>query len=217
MQSSVRVDARANEEGTTRGRIIAAAEQLFAKLGFDGVSLRKIALTAGVPVGLVSYHFGGKLGVYQAIFESRTPVLVEQRQAGLALAALEVDPERQLELIVKAVLLPMLKLRTTKGCNWIGALLARELSDPRSVERQIVQKLFDPVATLVTTQLQLALPDRSKAEIHWAYQSMIGTMVFVIADVGRISRLSDGAADPEDVDATLRYLLSILLNGLRSR
>ena len=61
------------------------------------------------------------------------------------------------------------------------------------------------------------MPERSEAEIHWAYQTVIGTMVYVMADVGRIRRLSAGQADPDDVDGTLRHLLSILLDGLSRR
>jgi AcrR family transcriptional regulator len=207
----------AAERGTARERIVAAAEELFARLSFDGVSLRNIAQQAGVPVGLVSYHFGGKLGVYQAIFEARAPVIVEQRQAGLALAELEENPDRRLELILKALLLPMLKLRSTEGRQHFGTILAREVSDPGSSERGIIQRLFDPVANAFIEQLRLTMPERSEAEIHWAYQTVIGTMTYVMADVGRISRLSAGQADPYDVDGTLHHLLSILLDGLRRR
>lgn len=217
MQKSGEVETPAAERGTTRERIVAAAEELFARLSFDGVSLRNIAQQSGVPVGLVSYHFGGKLGVYRAIFESRGPAIVEQRKAGLALAELEEDPERRLELILKALLLPMLKLRATEGKHHFGIIMAREVNDPSSSERGIIQELFDPVANAFIEQLRIALPEHSEAEIHWAYQCAIGTMVYTMVDVGRISRLSAGSADPDDVDGTLRHLLSILLNGLRRR
>lgn len=217
MQKPSDAELPATERGTTRERIVAAAEELFARLSYEGVSLRNIAQQSGVPVGLVSYHFGGKLGVYRAIFDSRVPSVVEQRQAGLALAELEKNPDRRLELILKALLLPMLKLRSTDGRQHFGVILAREVSDPSSSERGIIQQMFDPVANAFIEQLRRTLPERSEAEIHWAYQTVIGTMVYVMADVGRISRLSAGIADPEDIDGTLRHLLSILLDGLRRR
>jgi AcrR family transcriptional regulator len=200
----------------TQERILAAAEQLFADAGYEGTSIRQIALKARVPVALIGYHFGGKLGVYRRVFESHAPTLVAERRAGLALAALEQDPDRRLAAIVKAVLVPMLGLRSAEGRQSLGRLLAREVSDPRSVERGIIQDLLDPIAAAVTDLLGTTLPERSAAEIHWAYQMMIGTMTFIMIDAGRIRRISGGACDPEDVDATIRHVIPLILNGFRS-
>ena len=200
----------------TQERILAAAEELFAEAGYEGTSIRQIALKAGVPVALISYHFGGKRGLYRRVFESHAPTLVAERRAGLALAALEQNPDRRLAAIVKAVLVPMLGLRSAEGRQSLGRLLAREVSDPRSVERGITQDLLDPIAAAVTDLLGATLPGRSAAEIHWAYQMMIGTMTFIMADAGRIQRISGGACDPEDVDATIRHITPLILDGFKN-
>ena len=42
----------------TRDRILLAAEELFSKDGFSGVSLRKITGEAGVDLALIKYYFG---------------------------------------------------------------------------------------------------------------------------------------------------------------
>ncbi len=204
----------AGMDGTARSRILSAAEEVFATMGYDAASLRQIALHAEVPPGLVAYHFNGKLGLYRAVFERRTPAVVEQRRAGLAMARLEDNPGRRLELILKAVLVPMLELTAQENGGHFALLLAREVSDPRSVERGIVQDMLDPIAHAVIEQLRTALPGRSAATANWAYQAVIGTMVFVMADGGRIGRLSGGAADPKDMEATLRHLVAFFLTGL---
>ena len=203
-------------DGSARSRILSAAEEVFATMGYDAASLRQVALQAEVPPGLVAYHFGGKLGLYRAVFERRTPSVVEQRRAGLAMARLEDDPKRRLELILKAVLVPMLELTAQENGVHFALLLAREVSDPRSVERGIVQDMLDPIAHAVIEQIRAALPGRSAAAANWAYQAVIGTMVFVMADGGRIGRLSGGAADPKDMEATLRHLVAFFLTGLTS-
>jgi len=204
-----------SDERKARERILVAAEELFAEFGFDGVSLRQIAARADVPVGLASYHFATKLGIYRAVFELRTPVVVEQRRAGLALAVLEEDSERRLEMIIKAIVLPMLNLRAAEHHNHFGVLLAREVNDPRSIERGIIHEMIDPIAKIVIEHFRILLPHRSTAQIHWAYQVMVGAMTFAMSDAGRISRLSNGAADPDDPAATMRYLLEIMMHGLR--
>ncbi|WP_428391643.1 TetR/AcrR family transcriptional regulator [Lichenicoccus sp.] len=213
--SASRDAARLPEDATARTRILDAAEEFFSEYGFDGTSLRQIALRAGVPAGLIGYHFTGKLGLYCALFESRTPSIVEQRNIGLALAELEDDPDRRLELILKAVLVPMLRMTSQDSGSRFGLLLAREVSDPRSSERGIVEKMLDPIAVAVTDQLRTLLPKHSEAEIHWAYHTIVGAMTYMMLDSGRIVRLSKGAADPRNVDAMIRHLTALLLKCLQ--
>lgn len=56
-----------NADQTTAARIRDAALRLFAAHGFDRTSVRQIAAEAGVPVGLVNYHFGSKDGLRDAV------------------------------------------------------------------------------------------------------------------------------------------------------
>jgi AcrR family transcriptional regulator len=203
------------DDRSTRVRILATAEQEFAELGFDGASLRQIAIGAKVPVALVSYHFKGKLALYREVFRWRYPNIVEQRRTGLSLAQMEDDPDRRLEMIVKAVLVPMLKLRADESSRPSGILLARESADPKVADRGIVHEIFDPVAHETIDLLKQTISGKSETEIVWGYQMIIGTMLFIMGDTGRSSEMSHGACDPNDVDATIRNILPVLLNGLR--
>jgi hypothetical protein len=107
-------------------------------------------------------------------------------------------------------------LRAAEGRQSLGRLLAREVSDPLSVERGIIQDLLDPIAATVTDLLQATQRERSAAEIHWAYQMIVGTMTFIMVDAGRIRRISGGACDPENVDATIQHIVPLILDGLRN-
>lgn len=62
-------------------QIIETAEGLFAKKGFDGTSVRDIAEEAGINVAMISYYFGSKEKLLEAIFEvkiGRVQVRVEE-------------------------------------------------------------------------------------------------------------------------------------------
>ena len=52
----------------TKQALLSAAEELFALKGFDATTVREISDKAGVNLSLVSYHFGGKKGIYEACF-----------------------------------------------------------------------------------------------------------------------------------------------------
>ena len=93
-------------------------------------------------------------------------------------------------------------------------ILAREVSDPSANNREIVSELFDPVARLMLDAIGDALPDRSLEEVHWAYHVMLGAMVFIMADAGRIYRLSEGRCDPDDEHATATHMVALLVAAL---
>lgn len=54
----------------TKEQLMTAALHLFSLSGYAGTSVKEIADNAGVNISLVSYHFGGKEGLYKACLES---------------------------------------------------------------------------------------------------------------------------------------------------
>lgn len=52
-------------------QIMETAERLFAERGFDGTSVRDIADEAGINVAMISYYFGSKEKLMEALFECR--------------------------------------------------------------------------------------------------------------------------------------------------
>lgn len=68
--------------------LIAAATPLFAAKGLSGVNVREIARAAGANPSLISYHFGGKEGLYAAV--------IREQFAGLGriavIADMDIDP-----------------------------------------------------------------------------------------------------------------------------
>src|SRR5262245_38712146 len=59
-----------HDDPEVRARILAAAEELFARQGFAGASIRDIATSAGVTGAMVHYYFGNKEGLYRALLEN---------------------------------------------------------------------------------------------------------------------------------------------------
>jgi AcrR family transcriptional regulator len=198
-----------------RQRILDAAQRVFADFGYDGASMRQIADAAGVPVALVSYHFGSKDGLYRAVFYRRVPAIVDQRHAGIAIAMSEPDLDRRLELLVKVLVMPWLRMRARDKDPSLGRLLAHESIDPNAEARGIIRDLFDPVAREILAALASALPGRSVADVAWAYQFMLGAMVYVMSDAGRIARLSEGRSHPDDEEAAVAHMVAFLTAGIR--
>lgn len=69
---------------TTKERILTAAEELFARHGFDGASLRQLTAAAGVNLAAVNYHFGSKDRLIEEVFRRRLDQLNGHRMTALS-------------------------------------------------------------------------------------------------------------------------------------
>jgi TetR/AcrR family transcriptional regulator len=81
----------------TREAILAAAEDLFARHGFEGTSMQRIGEAAGVARSTPAYFFGSKEDLYRAVldrlFERANTVLAPAHEAAAR------DPKRPREAI----------------------------------------------------------------------------------------------------------------------
>lgn len=62
--------AEKRDPQATRCALLEAGAELFSEKGYDAVSVEDLARRAGVNKALISYHFGGKRGLYVAVLES---------------------------------------------------------------------------------------------------------------------------------------------------
>jgi AcrR family transcriptional regulator len=86
----------------TRGRILKAALELFAREGYSGASIRKIAREVGVTEGAIYAHFEGKRTIYEALVaQAGPPVILEELATGNLPASAE--PESFVRLLARRV------------------------------------------------------------------------------------------------------------------
>jgi len=86
--------------GRTAERLRAAALELFAQSGFEGVSIQDVAAAARVSTPTVHYHFRDKLELWQAAMLGLR-ALMDAKSELLSLIAHEADPVVQLKLLMR--------------------------------------------------------------------------------------------------------------------
>lgn len=69
------------EEPKTRAVILEAAKQALLETGYAGLSTRKIADSAGVPLSQIHYHFGSKQGLVLEVLEEENRKLLDRQQS----------------------------------------------------------------------------------------------------------------------------------------
>lgn len=57
-------------------RLLQAGLELFAKEGYDKVSIRQLADASQTNSAMISYYFGGKQGLYEAVMEQQIHALI---------------------------------------------------------------------------------------------------------------------------------------------
>lgn len=123
-----------SKQGATdaKRRLIEAAEALFARGGFESVSLRQIAAKAGQRNHhAVQYHFGSREGLVQAIFDFRMQQMEPARGDMLVAAERDMklgDPRTLIEIIY----LPQLALVDRRGNHYYSSFLCQYLLRARS-------------------------------------------------------------------------------------
>jgi len=109
--------------GSTKGRILAAAEAVFAAHGYEGASTREIAAQAGVNISSLHYHWASKDALYVAVFQD-----VFDRLTALLRGTLgKLAEERSREVVVARVM---------------GELVAF-LADNPTVPKLLVRRLLE--------------------------------------------------------------------------
>ncbi len=110
----------------TRARIMEAAGELFASLGFAETTGKAIAAHAHVDLASINYHFGSRSGLYQAVLIEGHRRLVDH--AGLRrLAEGSLPATEKLRLLIEALV-----DRYMQASGWHVRVLARELLSPSS-------------------------------------------------------------------------------------
>ena len=158
-----------SEQATTRGdatrdALIAAALRVFGRDGFHAARTRAIAEAAGVNLALIGYHFGGKGGLYLAVFEHiAAQVLLRQRAPIESIEEILREPDDDIDASTReSRYLPALLrfvdgmaalLTSRESAGW-AQLILREQQAPTSAFELLYERLMGRVLGLLTQLLQ---------------------------------------------------------------
>ena len=126
-------------------QILQVAERLFAEKGFDGTSIRNIAKEAGINIAMVSYYFGSKEKMLEALIFSRT---TDVRMLLENILKEEIEPMDKLDKLVDLYMARVYKNR---------CLYQIVNSESANVKRALSLKSFTEVKKRNLESLQLII------------------------------------------------------------
>jgi len=158
----------------TRHRLLEAAGDVFARLGFRDATIREICRLAEANVSAVKYHFGDKERLYLATLE----YTIACSTAHYPFAPAEdprLSPNDQLRMFIG---LFMRRLLDSGRPAWHGRLLLRELTEPTEGFEIIAKEIHENLVSRVTRILRGLLPGATDEQLRDAAYGVIGQCTF---------------------------------------
>jgi AcrR family transcriptional regulator len=178
----------------TRSAILTAAERLYAERGFSDVTLRDIVAEANVNLAAVNYHFGSKDDLIAELFVTRSIALNRERLHELRAAEEKGGGRADIHDILRALVAPV--MRDCLGPE--NARSTREIDHLRKF----------------AAAMKRALPGRSEVELYWGLHFALAMAHHTIRESERLTKLSDGQCDLDDVAGVIERVVSVAAMGL---
>lgn len=203
--------------GDTRESILDAAEDLFSKHGFYGVTIREVAREAGVDTALVHYYFGAKRGLFDAVFLRRAEVWNNERVDAINRYARDNAGRMTLEGLLEAFLRPPFQWSLKGGPGWkhYSALVAQTNANP-TFGGETMARYFDPAIRRLIELIRQVLPDAHEVDLYWAYHNLSGALTLTLGETGRLDRLSGGLCRSGDLESACDYMVRFAAAGFRA-
>src|ERR1700761_5122495 len=110
----------------TRRRLIDAAGEIFADVGFERATVKQITDRAEASLAAVNYHFSDKQELYYEVLLEAQRASIETMHS-LERLPLDLSPQDRLRAFIEMFLRNHLDPHRP---NWHGSLLARETAEP---------------------------------------------------------------------------------------
>jgi TetR/AcrR family transcriptional regulator, regulator of cefoperazone and chloramphenicol sensitivity len=220
---------RGDRGDSTRRALIEAAITEFARGGFHAASTREIARSAGANQALIGYHFGGKEGLYLAVFQ----FISEQIQARVGSAAGPIDAYLA-QIQVRSALTTQEREQCITHLMQLVEGMVRLHTDPRTMpwaqlilrEQQSPTKAFDILyegfmgrnLDLVTRLIQRLRPEFSRDEAALCVITVLGQiLIFRVAHSTLLRHMDWQDIGPTEIGIILKQIKVNLTAMLHSK
>jgi AcrR family transcriptional regulator len=202
----------------TRTAILNAAERLYADRGFGDVTLRDIVAAAGVNLAAVNYHFGSKDELIAELFVTRSIATNRERLNELKAAEEAGGGRASIDAILRALVGPTLRgcLGPDRDRSTAARFMIRASIESVPPIRRIKNREIDHLRKF-SAAMRRSLPDRSEVDLYWGLHFALAMAHQTVRDGERLTRLSDGVCDLDDVAGIIDRVVAVSVMALTGR
>lgn len=201
----------------TRNLILDVAEQLFAEKGYVLTATREIAQLANVRQSMISYYFQTKRALFEAVFKRRAMHLSELRSRYLDELLETTGGKPTVAEVIRAYLAPQFELkRSGAGGLAFVRMQSRLHNEPEELAFKLRRDVYDQCTKRYIAVLEGLLPQVDPADINWRMVFLVGTYMYMLADVDRLEDLSDGRFRTGNPDELIARMTNFLATGFQA-
>ena len=196
----------------TRGKLLAAAGEIFAEKGFRETTIAEICLKAGVNIAAVNYHFGSKEALYSEAWRHAFAQSIEAHPPDDGVAA-DAPVEERLRGQVTALL-----HRISDPNNREFRFLQREFSNPTGLLEDVIREEIRPLQQRTEKLVRELLgPQVAEEEVQFCEVGIISQCINPMVIRSRQDPDGKSPGGPrriEDIEAYARHVVAFSLAGI---
>lgn len=202
----------------TRERVLQTAEELFAKRGFEAVSIRDITRQCGANVASINYHFGGRTKLISEVMMRHVQPVNEERLARLDSARQkwgnkQIPVEELIEAWVRPLITRVKKSHLPDRLFY--QLCGRIFSQHGEGLPSEVEAHWIPVWQRFFKFFSASLPQLDAEELAWRMHFTMGGMIHLLGHQDALERhLPDVSGNPT-IEISLSRLIRYASAGFR--
>jgi AcrR family transcriptional regulator len=206
---------KAKDKPGTRDKILDVAEIEFSTRGYEATSLRMISEANDINLGLIHYYFGGKEGLFAAVFLRRSKNLVNRRVTLLAEARRRHGRSPvPVADIVRCFVAPMVEMfKEGEGPRAYIRLQGLLRSDPSASSRKLRGEAFNNTNKTFIEEIRKSCPHLTPASAVWRFSAMVSAYYSLVSQNIRVEELSGGLCDTSNIDDAAAELLPFVVGG----
>lgn len=157
--------SQANLRRATRDEILRASMPLFARHGYDGVSMRELAAAVGVQAAALYYHFPDKPSLYLAVMEH---AFRDRLQAPMAALTGDAPPFRRLQRFIATMVAEL-----SENPDLLLLLQRERIDGDEARHKLLVDRLFTPPLLALVGLMRELAPDRDATLVVMSVTGMV--------------------------------------------
>ena len=204
---------RQRDTKATREALLDAAADLIAERGFEGTTVDAIAKRARVNKAMISYHFGGKRGLYGALLAG---ILTGMATRLEAVRAWDAPPEQRMTAFI-AAFREMVRVQPAAP----QIMLREAISGGRHLDRKILPN-FLTIFTVLQGILEQGTRDGRFRPVNpvLTQVGLVGSLMFFFATEAfrlRVVQELGIESGPMEAEDYIRHWREMMLGGLAVR